>query len=298
MAISDIGKLIITDFLNATLDYGLHFLTRGQFYFTITSQYEWGCHLIRGPYFYFPHILNWTLFLLNLERLCIVTFPLHARKWFTVRFNRYYIVFLILSGVLISVFAGAAYNRMPSQMLDTTECLSDFSSALLWISFRVVISIDMYIGPNVLSLVIALVLIIKIHYELSNRASLVHSHYSQSHKSTSTLATSSSIASDKLAGGVSLSQISGALTAVTMAVVHAVFYLPDAIFGIYFYQYLATATDLTLAPKLWMCYLFTMEFASFGSITDFFIYTVRIPSFRSVLCNRGSASKTSLSSEI
>ena len=293
MAICDIGKLIVSDFINISLDFGLHFLTRGQFYFTIISQYEWGCRLIRGQFFYFPHILNWTLFLLNLERLCVVTFPFHARKWFTVRFNRFYIVFLILSGVLISVFAGAAYNRMPSQMLGTTECLSDVSSALLWISFRVIISIDMYIGPNVLSLVIALVLIIKIHYELSNRASLVHSH-----KSASTPATSSSLASDKIAGKVSLSQISGALTAVTMAVVHAVFYLPDAIFGIYFYKYLATAADLTLAPKFWMCYLFTMEYASLGSLTDFVIYTVRIPSFRSILCNRRNASKISLSSEV
>ena len=221
----------------------------------------------------------------------VVMFPFNAKHWFSVRFNCYYIIFLLTLGLLVSLLAGKAYNLVPTQMLGHSECISDITSNPWWMMFRVVISVDMYFTPNVLSLVVAAILIIKIHAELSNRTALVRSHLYSSNQDQRL----NNGLSDKQRT-VSFSQISGSLTAVTMAILHAIFYMPDAIFGIYFYQNLANPTDPIIIPKLWMLYLFTMAYTSFGCLTDFWVYTIRIPVFRATLLCR-SNQKISISSE-
>lgn len=289
LASCDIGKLMFGDFLSFTIDFGTNFITRGGFY--IASRWEVSCRIIHGVYFFWPHVMNWTLFLLNFERLMVVMFPFHAKNWFTIRINRYYIIILIILGIFVSLLASKAYNLVSTPMLGRPECISDTTSVPWWILFRIVISVDMYISPNILSLVVATILLIKIHTELTNRKSLVHSRFhSQNQRSNNEL-------NDKQRT-VSLSQISGSLTAIIMAIIHAVFYMPDAIFGIYFYQNLASHSDSPIIPKLWMLYLFTMAYTTIGSITDFWIYIIRIPAFRATLLNGSNSQKTSVSSEL
>ena len=82
-------------------DYGLHFITNGAFYWVweTSPRTAWVCHLFKACFFYFPHIINWTYLLLNVERFCAVTFPLHTKRWFTVHSNLYYLALFSITGI-------------------------------------------------------------------------------------------------------------------------------------------------------------------------------------------------------
>lgn len=50
-------------------------------------------------YEFSPHIINWTYLLLNVERFCAVTFPLHTKQWFSVHSNIYYLSIFAITGI-------------------------------------------------------------------------------------------------------------------------------------------------------------------------------------------------------
>lgn len=299
LAVCDIGKLALSDMLTLFLDYGLQFLTRGQFYFSAPASIPWACHIIHGLFYFFPHIINWTLLLLNLERVFIVMFPLHARTWFSIRSNLYYLLFVVILGVVMTAVGGKVANAVSSPILGTNQCLTDKSEPAWWISFRVVITIDLYIGPNIVSLICALIIIFKIRKELLFRASLTMYNSRNSilfNASGSFSAKAQSITKNLQNRNVSLSQISGALIAAIMAFVHAVFYLPDAVFCIIWYQTLGS-TDVVISSQNFMLFFIFTVFTCLDSLSSFIIYTVGIPSFKEKLCNRPSSKRNTFTSD-
>ena len=119
LAVAHIGYLICYHLSKNFAEYGLRFVTGGRFYFSLASRCwccyfltllcfsalrptllracyvylmaialflrnEWICPIFRGCHFFFPHVLNWTYALQNLERLIAVQKPLLTRRIFTV----------------------------------------------------------------------------------------------------------------------------------------------------------------------------------------------------------------------
>lgn len=112
----------------------------------------------------------------------------------------------------MSVFGGFVYNVVRSHAMPNYSyaCAADTNEGNWWIAYRVFIAADLYIGPNMASLAVAVLLFMRIRFELVSRAVLLHVTHSEAGS----------------ARPLSLGQISGALTAVVMAVAHATFYLP------------------------------------------------------------------------
>lgn len=295
LAVCDIGNLVVSDFLSLYLDYGLQFITSGKFYLSAIGLDPWVCHIVHGFFYFFPYIINWTMLLLNLERLSIVFFPLHARKWFSIRLNMYYLIFVVILAAVMTILGGKVANSVSSPILGTKHCLTDKSEPGWWISFRVIITIDLYIGPNIVSLICAIILIFKIHRELEFRFSLTHQSSTRILRNADGSLSAKSTISKRI-GNASLSQIPGAVVAAIMAFVHAVFYLPDAVFCIIWYQTLGS-TDIVVSAQNFMLFFIFTVFTCFGSLSGFIIYTARIPSFRAQLRNCQSAKNRTFISE-
>lgn len=73
-----------------------------------------------------------------------------------------YLLFVVILGVVMTAVGGKVANAVSSPILGTNQCLTDKSEPAWWISFRVVITIDLYIGPNIVLLICAIIIIFKI----------------------------------------------------------------------------------------------------------------------------------------
>ena len=283
LAVCDIGTLAVTHFLNFFLDHGLHFITDRQFYLQWATHYIWGCHIIRGSWYFFPHMVNWTMFLLNFERVCVVMFPLRARKWFSIYSNLYYLLFIVLIGAGIAALMGKVSNIFSTDILGSDECLIDKTDSW-FVEYMILLVIDMYLLPNSLSLLCAIILIVKAKGELNKRSQLTHNlglinnnnASNMNHKRTNSSGT--------------LAQIPGAIVAVSIAFVHATFYLPNAFFVTVFYLTLGSL-DVVVSAEMWTLFITFMVLTSTPSLINFIIYFIRIPEFKEKLncCSHSSA---------
>ena len=200
--------------------------------------YLWGCRIIRGSYYFFPHIINWTLLLLNIERVFVVMFPLHAKKWFYVRKNKYYVVVVLFFALLLAIVGGWEANVLvyPSPPSDAPQCTFDTLNVPLRISFTIVLWIDIYTVPNLVSLLCALFIMFKVHRELIKRNALMQNHL---RNTDPTLEQEEGKSTQKK---IALSQLTGALVAAIMAFVRSFFRVPELDFSVFF----TTALFLTL----------------------------------------------------
>ena len=252
------------------------------------SHYLWGCRIIRGSYYIFPHMINWTLLLLNIERVFVVMFPLHAKKWFSVRKNKYYIVVVFVFALLLAIVGGWQANVYPSPPSGAPQCTSDTLNVPLWISFTIVLWIDIYTVPNLVSLLCALFIMFKVHRELTKRNALIHNHLRQADP---TLAQEEGKSTKSK---IALSQLTGALVAAIMAFVRAFFSFPGLAFSVFFYY--GSFSDVTAAAKAIMIFYIFEVFACLSNLSDFIIYIVRIPAFRATLfCRPITQSSTYIS---
>ena len=276
LAVCDIGNLCVSHFLNFFLVFGLPFLTNGHFY-GVSSQYIWGCRIISGSWYFFPHMINWTMFLLNIERVCVVVFPLRARKWFSIYSNLYYLTLIGLIGVGMSIFLGKVSNILPTQILGSNQCLIDNSDP--WFAeFLTLFIIDLYMVPNILSLLCAIILIVKAKLELAKRLLLTHNFSS----STQSASDNNSVINHSATrtGTVNiLSQIPGALVAAMLAFAHTTFYLPDAFFVTVFFLTIGSL-NIVVSAEMWTLFITFFVFTSMPSLINFIIYITRIPEFR------------------
>ena len=277
LAVCDIGSLIVSHFLNFFLVFGLRFMTYGHLY-GVSSQYPWACRMVSGSWFFFPHMINWTMFLLNIERVCVVMFPLRARKWFSISSNLYYLTFIGFLGVGMSIFLGKVSNILPTQILGANQCVLDNSDPS-FPEFLTLFIVDLYMVPNILSLLCAIILIVIAKIGLAKRLILTHKFSSITQSAIDNNSIINHAATRT--GNVNiLSQIPGALVAAMLAFAHATFYLPDAFFVTIFFLTIGSY-NIVVSAAMWTLFITFFVFSSMPSLINFIIYITRIPEFRS-----------------
>lgn len=272
LAVSDIGKLIINDFVCYFFVSGLPFLTGYQFYPSIFSDSVLGCSIIIGSLpNTFPHIISWTLFLLNIECVFIVFFPLKSMQWFSLRKSIICVLIVIIVCVGICVSAAFEMYPQPAAPAGQNQCSPLGSNAALFSFIYTIVDLfDLYVVPNFLSLFFAIVILLKVRWELMQRARLVH--------------TPGNKANSKASNSVSLSQLSGAIVAAIIAFIRVLFNVPKVAFTTIFF--VSSFTDITSAAHAVMLYFIFEVFTCFANLVDFFIYSARIPGFRDILFQR------------
>ena len=104
---------------------------------------------------FFPHLLNWTYFLLNLERLVSVNSPFRGREFFSLRLAQLYWALIFFAGVGVSAFAFLGYHVDHSPTHNSTKCTIDPDIGM---AFRHTLTADVFVGPNLLSFILAVLL--------------------------------------------------------------------------------------------------------------------------------------------
>ena len=303
IAASQIGSLLFTHLANNFLENGVEFLLRGdQISFAALSR--WTCKGLRAMNSFFPHLLNWTYFLLNLERLVSVLSPFRRRAFFSLRLAQLYWTFVLIAGLGVSTFAAFGYQVEFSRTRNNTACTID---AGIGMAFRHTLTADVFVGPNLLSFLFAVLLLFCV-CRLAHRRERLFKNSRSSQKARSNPIVTSAIKqsdggtstrSEKVtsAGGsrrslasatprrcTSAAQVSSALTAVCLALVNVMFNLPGGVLGTLYYVQ-SQNLDPVSAGYFWVAYLLVRSFGSVGSLCDLVIYVWRIPAFRKEFCS-------------
>lgn len=125
------------------------------------------CKSIRGTGFFALHCLNWIYVLINFERLLAIINPNLKKILFSVKFLKVYIYLLIIIGILSSIYTSYLYELRP--VMRKIDCSVNTSNLFKWLSFRIFIALDIYIGPTILSSILSLCILILIWKQLLKR---------------------------------------------------------------------------------------------------------------------------------
>lgn len=215
--------------LNVWSETGLKYLTQGNTFLPVVETNPVACKALRGFTVFFPHVINWTYLLLNVERLVAIAYPLRARSRFNVHQNVFYIAILVVVGLLIYAFNAYVMTISYTPMLlgGPNTCFADTSSVWKAVVHQAVNNIDVYIVPPALSACLAVALVVLIRRQLVARDKLLDHTGSKSDTGS---------ASVTVSGGASQSAIAGGVVAVTMSVVHAAIHLPAGLFGLLYFM--------------------------------------------------------------
>ena len=307
IAASQVGSLLFTHLANNFFENGVEFLLfclhRQAFSFATISQ--WTCKGLRAVNSFFPHLLNWTYFLLNLERLVSVLSPFRGRAFFSLRLAQLYWTFVLAAGVGVSTFAAVSYHVEFSQTHNNTACTID---ADIGMAFRPTLTADVFVGPNLLSFILAVLLLFCVCRLAHRRDRLFKSTQTprdarsdspaknatkptdgrtsaRSDNVTSTGSSPQSLSSTTPRSCTSAAHVSSALTAVCLALVNVMFNLPGGVLGTLYYVQSQNLHPVSEA-HFWVAYLLVRSFGSVGSLFDLVIYVWRIPAFRKEFCSR------------
>lgn len=89
------------------------------------------------------------------------------------RHNVYYLLLIMISGFVLCVLGGWGYvlqDTWPNVI--PTRCLTDISLVGLMTVLRIYVALDIYIGPNVLSLLASVFLFVTVRLQFAQRSNL------------------------------------------------------------------------------------------------------------------------------
>ena len=168
-----------------------------------------------------------------------------------------------------------------------------------WIVFVLGISLDIYVGPNVLSLSLAVALLVRLCAVRRTRERLFNEPKSnlnvslkavdQRFKFISTECTTARSDSSQpqfqpqMKGKIPRVAVGGALTAVLMALMHVLLTQPAGALMVANYVTLKWGAAPEVRDVINKATLVTLFFMSIGSLVDFFIYYWRVVAFREAL---------------
>lgn len=162
--------------LNIFGDFGVSYLTtRNKDSYKITTFNNFTCKTLRGLGYFALHSLNWIYVLINLERIIAVRFPLIRKKLFSLNKTKILIGFLLIFGIFSGLFAQHVYVLNPVKIFRPgLHCSVETANLYNWLSFRIFVAVDAYIGPNLLSLILSLYILMRIWKQLVRRSQLTN----------------------------------------------------------------------------------------------------------------------------
>lgn len=134
------------------------------------------CKSIRGTGFFALHCLNWIYVLINIERLVAIKNPHLKNSVLSVKMLKIYNFLLIMIGVISGIFTANLYQLRSVFSFRRFDCSVNTSNFFNWLSFRIFIALDIYIGPNILSLIISLCILLLIWKQQLKRRQLGKQH--------------------------------------------------------------------------------------------------------------------------
>ena len=178
-----------------------------------------------------------------------------------------------------------------------------------WIAFVAGLSLDIYIGPNVLSLALAVALLVRLCAVRRKRERLFNEpkrnvnipigavdlpHKLPSSESSNARSDSSQ-PQPQAQMKIPRVAVGGALTAVLMALMHVLLTQPAGALMVANYVGLKWGAAPEVREAIFKVTHIAISLMSFGSLVDFFIYYWRIVAFREALATTWSRSKYSSS---
>ena len=161
LSIFDLFNLLFYYGLGIFADYGIGFLTSDRISIDFVNTNQIACKLTRSGSHFGIFLLNWTYFLVNVERLVAVRMPQRAKRWCRSK-NILFCIFLIfIFGILCSAPTAYVYNvkQSPVAKAGKTFCGADTTDRFAWIAVRLLLAASTYVGPNMISLVLAFLLL-------------------------------------------------------------------------------------------------------------------------------------------
>lgn len=110
LAVADLFNLVVWYGLQGVADYGIHYLTHGEFYLRAISQNEIVCKSVRGLGYFGLYCSNWLYVLVNADRLFAVLTPHRACRYRTRRCLLFSIVPLFIGGLLTGGLCAFLYH--------------------------------------------------------------------------------------------------------------------------------------------------------------------------------------------
>lgn len=161
LSISDILNLLFYYGLGIFADYGIGYLTANRISIDFVNTNAIACKITRAGSHFVIFFLNWNYLLVNVERLVAVRMPQQAKHWCTTRNITLPISFIFLLGLFCSAPTAYVYRVKPSPVAKagSTFCGADTTIGFTWLAVRVLLAFSTYVGPNVLSLVLAFFLL-------------------------------------------------------------------------------------------------------------------------------------------
>lgn len=167
IAIVDLGSLFlyhIPDFLMI----GEKVLVKSIF-FTLPLQSNTACKIYAGISVFFPHCLGWTYMLFDVERLLIICQPLRRldeRKMMICVWIGMALVVII--GILCCIGLSWSFQLMTLYTgLNSIVCMANYDDFDSWFFSRILATLDLNIGPYILSSVLSVALFVCIKRQVT-----------------------------------------------------------------------------------------------------------------------------------
>lgn len=110
LAITELYNLLMWYGLQGIADYGLHYLTHGNFYFRAISQNNIVCKTLRALGYFGVYCSHWLYVLVNIDRLLAVLTPQRTNFYRSHRCLLMLIVLLLIGGLLNGIFIALLYH--------------------------------------------------------------------------------------------------------------------------------------------------------------------------------------------
>ena len=181
LSISDIFSLFLFFGVSIFGDYGLAYLSSGQLYVDIVNTNMVACKLLRSIGHFGIYFLNWIYFLMNVDRLLAIRTNHNLKHSSNVRNVMISIIIIFVLGIANSSFTAYVYRVQPSEVskYGKTLCAADLTEHFAWLTLRILLAASTYVGPNVLSLLLALFLLLYLRQRMSllrNRSHRLRQH--------------------------------------------------------------------------------------------------------------------------
>ena len=171
LTISDLLNLVFHYGLNMFGTYGLKTLTSGSFSlsFNIGPTGNIACRALRTVSFCTLHCLNWIYVLINVQRIMAVRCPHRARRYLSICNARLILLFVSAFGVACGLMFGASFHvqqDLKAGLGSENLCVTDTGRRAVAIVARLLFDIDVLTGTNVLSLILAVLIFLRIRKQI------------------------------------------------------------------------------------------------------------------------------------
>ena len=266
MALAEIGLYLHKD-LPFYIEDGLTLMTNGALAIKLRTFSDLSCKYLVIGYLLFGVIVDYLLAALCIERAIAVCAPFFCRTSLNKKLSIYMpIAFIALSlpTLVIIVNLAGLTETLPGKFI----CGPVFDGSLLFFIFAWLGCFTYFVFPSSIMLVCSIIISIKLYKHSHNAGALCVVKSSKQMMSNETIAS---------------------LTAVCLAVIQLIGYLPMFIICMLFCLAVGSPEFMQNSPGLFailgISYDMSTAMYSLAHLWNFYVYLVKIPSFRSEFCN-------------